>query len=73
MSDSLQPYGLYPTRLLCPWDSPGKNTGVGCYFLFQACLQVYFLIIEFCEAPSSMLLRHLSLVLKFDDFLHFNK
>ena len=23
------------TRLLCPWDSPGKNTGVGCYFLLQ--------------------------------------
>ena len=29
------PYGLKPTRLLCPWDSPGKNTGVGCYFLLQ--------------------------------------
>ena len=24
-------HGLWPTRLLCPWDSPGKNTGVGCY------------------------------------------
>ena len=32
MSDSLQPHGLYPTRLLCPWDFPGKNTGVGCHF-----------------------------------------
>ena len=30
MSDSLQPHGLQPTRLLCPWDSPGRNTGVGC-------------------------------------------
>ena len=28
MSDSLQPYGLQPTRLLCPWNSPGKNTGL---------------------------------------------
>ena len=28
MSNSLQPCGLKPTRLLCPWDSPGKNTGV---------------------------------------------
>ena len=28
MSDSLQPHGLLPARLLCPWDSPGKNTGV---------------------------------------------
>ena len=27
VSDSLQPHGLQPTRLLCPWDSPGKNTG----------------------------------------------
>ena len=35
MSDSLQPYGLQPARLLCPWDSPGKNTGVGCHFLLQ--------------------------------------
>ena len=32
---SLQPYGLKPTRLLCPWDFPGKNTGVGCHFLLQ--------------------------------------
>ena len=29
MSDSLQPRGLQPARLLCPWNSPGKNTGVG--------------------------------------------
>ena len=28
MSDSLWPYGLQPVRLLCPWNSPGKNTGV---------------------------------------------
>ena len=27
--------GLYPARLLCPWDSPGKNAGVGCHDLFQ--------------------------------------
>ena len=31
MSDSLWPHELKPTRLLCPWDSPGKNTGVGCH------------------------------------------
>ena len=34
-SDSLQPHGLQRVRLLCPWSSPGKNTGVGCHFLFQ--------------------------------------
>ena len=35
VSDSLQPHGLKPTRLLCPWDFPGKNTRVGCHFLLQ--------------------------------------
>ena len=35
VSDSLQPHGLQPTRLLHPWDFPGKNTGVGCHFLLQ--------------------------------------
>ena len=30
LSDSLRPYGLEPTRLLCRWDFPGKNTGVSC-------------------------------------------
>ena len=34
-SDSLGPHGLQPTRLLCPWDSPGKSTGVGCHVLLQ--------------------------------------
>ena len=33
--DSLWPYGLWPSRLLCPWDSPGKNTRVGCHTLFH--------------------------------------
>ena len=32
MSDSVQPHGWQPTRLRRPWDSPGKNTGVGCHF-----------------------------------------
>ena len=35
VSDSLQPRGLQPTRLLHPWNSPAKNTGVGCHFLLQ--------------------------------------
>ena len=33
MSNSVKPYGMQPTSLLCPWDSPGKNSGVGCHFL----------------------------------------
>ena len=35
VSNSLRPYGLYLDRLLCPWDSPGKNTGVGSYARLQ--------------------------------------
>ena len=35
MSDSVQPHRWQPTRLPHPWNSPGKNTGVGCYFLLQ--------------------------------------
>ena len=35
VSDSVRPHRWQPTRLLHPWDSPGKNTGVGCHFLLQ--------------------------------------
>ena len=35
VSNSLGSHGLGPTRFLCPWDSPGKNTGVGCHSLLQ--------------------------------------
>ena len=35
MSDCFSPHGLQPTRLHCPWDAPGKNIGVGFYFLLQ--------------------------------------
>ena len=35
MSDCYRPHGLQPTRLLCPWDFPGKSTGVGCHCLLQ--------------------------------------
>ena len=39
MSDSVRPHRLQPMRLPPPWDSPGKNTGVGCHFLLQ-CMKV---------------------------------
>ena len=39
MSDSVRPHRWQPTRLPCPWDSPGKNTGMGCHFLLQ-CIKV---------------------------------
>ena len=35
VSDSFWPHELQPTRLFCPWNSPGKNTGVGCHSLLQ--------------------------------------
>ena len=38
VSDSSRPHGLQPSRLLCPWDSPGKSAGVGCH-----CLLCYLL------------------------------
>ena len=39
MSDSVRPHRQQPTRFPHPWDSPGKNTGVGCHFLPQ-CMKV---------------------------------
>ena len=39
VSDSVRPEKRQPTRLSRPWDSPGKNTGVGCHFLLQ-CMKV---------------------------------
>ena len=39
VSDSVRPQRRQPTRLPRPWDSPGKNTGVGCHFLLQ-CMKV---------------------------------
>src|SRR5574337_598976 len=39
MSDYVRPHRRQPTRLLCPWDSPGKNTGVDCHLLLQ-CMKV---------------------------------
>ena len=35
VSDSVRPHRRQPTRLPHPWDSPGKNTGVGCHFILQ--------------------------------------
>ena len=39
VSDSVWPHRRQPNRLLCPWDSLGKNTGMGCHFLLQ-CMKV---------------------------------
>ena len=65
MLDSLQPHGLEPVRLLCPWDSLGKNNGVDCHALLQGifltqglnpgllhCKQVLFCLSYREEAPT---------------------
>ena len=44
VSDSLRPRGLEPPRLLRPWDSPGKNIGVGCHFSSQYSTEYFFRI-----------------------------
>ena len=36
MSNPQRPHGLQPTRLLCPWDFPGRSTGVGCHCLLHS-------------------------------------
>ena len=35
VSNSLRPHGLSPSKLFCPWNFPGKNTGVDCHFFLQ--------------------------------------
>ena len=40
MSASLQPHGLQPARLLCPWDFPGKNPGLGGCAIFQGIFSI---------------------------------
>ena len=53
MSDSVRPHRRKPTRLRRPWDSPGKNTGVGCHFLLQ-CMNVKSEseVAQLCPTPS---------------------
>ena len=73
MSDSLWPHGLQSTRLLCPWDFPGKNTRVGCHFLLQRIFptqgskspawQVNSLPLHYLGSP-----RHSILTIKFTCF-----
>ena len=53
VSDSVWPHRRQPNRLPRPWDSPGKNTGVGCHFLLQ-CLKVKSEseVAQLCLTPS---------------------
>ena len=72
MSHSLQPHGPYPTRLLCPWDSPGKKTGVGSHTLLQG------IFLTQGSSPrllhwqaDSLLLRHLASSICIYGYIHF--
>ena len=53
---TLRPHRRQPNRLLCPWNSPGKNTGVGCHFLFQ-CMKVKIEseVAQLCPALSDLM------------------
>ena len=48
VSNSLWPHGLWPIRLLCPWNFPGKNTGVDCHFLLQRVFLIQELNLHSC-------------------------
>ena len=48
VSHSSRPHELQPTRLLCPWDFPGKSTGVGCHCLLYQSLLVELKVCRFC-------------------------
>ena len=53
MSDSVRPHRWQPTRLPHPWDSPGKNTGVGCHFLLQGMkMKNESEVAQSCPTPS---------------------
>ena len=59
VSNSLQPHGLQPARLLCPWNSPGKNTGVGSHSLLQEIFPTQGLLHSLAlQAGDSLPLNH---------------
>ena len=57
VSNSVQSHRQQPTRLLCPWDSPGKNTGVGCHFLLCRYADDITLMAESKDELRSLLMK----------------
>ena len=68
VSDSVQPHRRQPTRILCPWYSVGKNTGVGCHFLLQG---IYFLGLQFSFSFSSYLSYIYGSLLQSGSYFHY--
>ena len=60
VSDSLQPHGLWPTRLLSPRDSPGKNTGVGCHDLLQGISPTWLVVFSCASLAETQVFSHWS-------------
>ena len=58
MSDPQRPHGLQPTRFLCPWDFPGKSTGVGCHCLLRVKDIVFPVIMDGCESWTTKKAEH---------------
>ena len=54
VSDSLRPQELQPIRLLCPWDFPGKNTGMDCHFLLQGIFPTQDSCIQTDSLPTEL-------------------
>ena len=75
VSNSLLLHELQPTRLLCPWNSPGKNIGVGCYSLLQGIFLTQGLnprlLCLWHWQEDSLPLHHLGMTLK-DPQLHYH-
>ena len=62
VSDSSRPHGLQPTRLFCPWDFPGKSTGVGCHCLLHlrpSCSRLWLPAVWWWEGLSHCSLQKL--------------
>ena len=70
ISDSLWPHWLQPSSLLCPWNFPGKNAGVGCHFLLQGIFLTQgsnpYLLRFLCQQVDSLPLSHLRSPLQYN-------
>ena len=55
MSNYSQPHGLWPARLLCPWDSPGKNTGGGCHFFSNVWVEHLVILRRWQKADTALI------------------